>query len=376
MNGSAIPDSMLAAVYHGRGDVRTEEIPVPEPGPGEVLIRVAFSGVCGSDVTEYTAGPLLFHIGSEPHPISGHSGPLVFGHEFAGYVVARGEGATIPIGTLVACGAGISCGQCRQCRRGKSNLCEEYYTLGFHRNGGLAEYCAAPADACVDADALGVGPGLAGISQPMAIAVHSFHRGDPDAGDEVAVIGAGGIGAFLTYTAVEAAAEVTVLDVNPERLELARRLGAHHLLDAGELTPEEALAKYFDCTYEVSGQPSALEMARRFATRGDKLVVVGAQAPSTGVDCRAITLDELNVVGTSAHAIEVDLPEALRVLASRDGGWDDVAPTAFPLADVVSEGLAGGGGRVKTVFAPWARAAMPMSEADAKAREIPTHTSS
>ena len=110
---------MRAAVYHGARDVRVERRPRPRPGPGEVLLRVLRSGMCGTDATEWAAGPRTFPV-ARRHPVTGHQGPMVLGHEFVGEVAEPGDGARTPVGAVVASGAGVSCGRCDRCRQGPS----------------------------------------------------------------------------------------------------------------------------------------------------------------------------------------------------------------------------------------------------------------
>ena len=138
--------TMRAAVLHAVGDLRIDDIPVPEPGPGEVRIRVAVCGVCGSDATEFGRGLVL----AQP--------PVVLGHEFSGTVDALGEGVTeLAIGAKVVSGAGIACGECKPCRDGRTNLCRTYSTIGFHHDGGLAGYVISPASIVLDASDTGLG---------------------------------------------------------------------------------------------------------------------------------------------------------------------------------------------------------------------------
>ena len=200
---------MRAVRFHAAGDIRVDEVPAPPaPGPGEVLLKVATAGICGSDGLEYAKGPSLIRPLDVPHPVTGHLGPLTLGHEFAGEVVAVGDGVEdLRPGMLVACGAGMSCGTCPPCRAGRTNLCTTYATIGFHADGALAEHVLAPADICFDAGAYGLGPDAAALAQPMAIAVHAARRGRVAADELVLIIGAGGIGSFLTFAAVSAGAD-------------------------------------------------------------------------------------------------------------------------------------------------------------------------
>ncbi|MSZ39246.1 MAG: alcohol dehydrogenase catalytic domain-containing protein, partial [Actinobacteria bacterium] len=115
---------MKAAVYHAAGDVRIEERDVPTPVAGEALIKVLRSGMCGTDASEYKSGPKIFATQTR-HPVSGHHGPMILGHEFIGEIVGNVDAASgFVTGDLVASGAGISCGSCKRCLEMRTNLCE------------------------------------------------------------------------------------------------------------------------------------------------------------------------------------------------------------------------------------------------------------
>ncbi|GAA4550816.1 2,3-butanediol dehydrogenase [Pseudonocardia xishanensis] len=340
---------MHAVRYHGRGQVHVEQVDVPVPGDDEVLISLAFCGVCGSDVSEFEKGPLTAHIADVPHRVTGHTGPVTLGHEMSGYVVASPAGSGLPVGSLITSSGGVVCGECPQCMAGRPNLCRQYHVVGMHRDGGLAGYCTIPVRACVDTTPFGLSPSTAALAQPMAIALHALRRGDPPAGGRVAVVGAGGVGAFLVYGAAESGLDVLAIDVDEDRIALARRLGA----SSSSSAPAQGDAP-FDVVYETSGTPQGLSTAVGLSGRGGRLVLVGIPAPGVGLDARDVALDELDVRGSVSLDPARDLPEALRVLATRTEGWADVAPTAFPLRDVAEEGLsrAAGRARIKTLFAP------------------------
>jgi (R,R)-butanediol dehydrogenase / meso-butanediol dehydrogenase / diacetyl reductase len=342
-----------AVVYRGPQSVAVESIQIPGPGPGEMLLRIAMCGVCGSDVSEYIKGPLQAHISSEAHRITGHSGPVVLGHEFSGYVVETGPGVDFAPGTLVACAGGVACGECRFCRHGRGNLCEQYHIVGMQRHGGLSSYCTVPARACIDAGALDATPSTAALAQPMAIAVHALGRADLAADARIAVIGVGGIGAFITYAAVESGAHTTAIDIADERLTLARNLGAAAVVAAGELRGQIGPGS-FDAVFEASGTTAGLETAMELAGRGGRLMLVGVHAPERGISPRRIVFDEMEVIGCVSLHPPDNLSEAVRVLSTRREGWADVAPAAFPLESVVSEGLTSeaAGRRIKSLFAP------------------------
>lgn len=368
--------TMRAARFHGAGDVRVEEVPAPPaPGPGEVLLRIRTVGICGSDALEFRSGPALVRPLDVPHPVTGHLGPLTLGHEFAGEVVALGPGVEhLEPGMVVACGAGMSCGECAPCRAGRTNLCTTYATLGFHRDGGLAEHCLAPADICFDAGAHGLTADAAAMAQPMAIAVHAVRRGRVADGELALVIGAGGIGSFLAFAASSAGAEVLVADLDPERLRIAAALGASRTIALGHGERiEEAIVsagRSPDVIFEVSGSAQGLAQAIRLAPRGGRVVAVGVQKAPPAVDMARVTLDELELIGTVAHVAGTDMPEAIRLIARREGGWGDVAPTVLPLELLVDEGIRpiaeGASTRIKTLIDPRAETQRPSETAPAE----------
>jgi threonine dehydrogenase-like Zn-dependent dehydrogenase len=353
---TTVPATMRAAVYFGPGDVRIMATPVPEPAPGEVLIKVAVAGICGSDAAEY-AHPRLIRTKADGSP-----DVVILGHEFAGEIVALGPGVSGGLlGQRVACGAGISCGDCAMCARGRTNLCASYHTLGFQRDGGMAEYVTAPESICVPIGERGLSTDTAALAQPMAIAVHARSRGQVRDGQVVLIIGAGGIGVFLAYACAAAGAEVWVADIVDDRLALASALGATRVINSRTVEPAVALAgagAQAETIFEVSGSAAGLDSALRTARPGARLVAVGIQ-PSPGQARFADwTLHEYDILGTVAHVCATDLPAALDLLAADAGTWTRIAPAVLPLDALVEDGLVAlGAGRsvhIKTLFAPGA----------------------
>ncbi len=324
---------MRAAVYHAPGDVRIEAVPEPpEPADGEVLIEVTKAAICGTDSAEWAHGPLL----ARP--------PVVLGHEFTGRVVMAGPGAAaFPPGTRVVSGAGISCGRCEWCAAGRTNLCAGYRTLGLHVDGGLAEYVLSPASICRavpdELDDLG-----AAMAQPFAVALHAARRGRVGPGRSCAVIGAGGIGAFVVAAAVAlGASPVIAADVSAARLETAAALGATVLVNADS---EDVAARVLAETgghgthvvIEASGAAASPATALRCVRRGGDVVIVGLQPGPVPVDLFSVSTREIDVHGTLAHVCGEDLGEALAVLAGTQ-----LAPIVLggviALDDLVSGGL-------------------------------------
>jgi (R,R)-butanediol dehydrogenase/meso-butanediol dehydrogenase/diacetyl reductase len=332
-------ETMRAALLHGRHDLRVESVPVPRPGPGELLLRVATVGLCGTDAAEYAHGPSMMPV-TTAHPVTGHRGPMVIGHEFAGEVAEVGPGVDPALrGRLVSsCGA-ISCGRCWQCRRGRTNLCDSYAAVGLHRDGAAAEYVAVPEASCLPADELGLPPDAAALAQPMSIAVHARRRGRVADGERVLLLGAGGIGAFLTYVLARAGVRVLVMDPDPARRRLASALGAHAVTGPDGTAPAELLDGPPHAVFEASGTAPGLRSALAALPTGGRLVVVGMQKEPATLDLRTAALREHEIIGTNAMTREPDFPEALRLVASRPEGWADIAPSALPLEEIVTGGL-------------------------------------
>jgi threonine dehydrogenase-like Zn-dependent dehydrogenase len=245
------------------------------------------------------------------------------------------------------------------CARGRTNLCLSYHTLGFHRDGGMAQYVTAPASICAPVGERGLSMDTAALAQPMAIAVHARARGQVRAEQVVLILGVGGIGSFLTYACVASGARVWVADIADDRLALARALGAAQVVDSRATDPAVALAGAgvrAETVFEVSGSAAGLDAALRAAHPGVRLVAVGIQQAPHEARFAEWTLSEYDVLGTVAHVCATDLPEALDLLAGRAEAWDDIAPAVFPIEDLVGAGLAplgaGQPGQVKTLFDP------------------------
>ncbi|MDN3496242.1 alcohol dehydrogenase catalytic domain-containing protein [Planococcus sp. APC 4015] len=336
--------TMQAAVLHGRRDLRIERVPVPRPGPGEVLIEVTSVGVCGTDAAEWGNGPKLMPVEAR-HPVTGHHGPLIMGHEFAGRVVGIGAGVGEHWqGALVAsCGA-APCGECAECTAGRSNVCRRYWAVGLHRDGALADYVTAPAASCVEVESLGIGEHEAALVQPMSIAVHAARRSGASAGDRVVVQGVGGVGAFLIHVLVALGAEVIAVDLDRARLDVAQQLGASRTIVGGSDTTaaelEQAWGDVIPVFFEVSGTARGLSLAVDVVPMGTTVVVVGIAKEPYPVDMARITVRELSLIGTNAMVRETDLTDAARLVAERAGRWDLVAPLPVPFSAVVRDALA------------------------------------
>lgn len=273
---------MKAARLYGIHDVRIEEVPTPEPGPGEVLVRVRACAICPSDWRLYEDG----HAGGV---VPDH--PMIQGHEFSGDVVAvgppgrlGGEDVEPPaVGTRVAVEPSWHCGECDMCRRGLTNLCRHQVFPSFpQRDGALAEYITCPAYAtCPLPEALSYVQGA--LLEPVTVALHAVRLAAPAAGDRLLILGAGVIGLSLLMWAKSAGAggdapkDIALVEPIEGRRRRAEEMGAAPVAaSARELIDQGFEA---DIVFEGSGEGSAVEESLFLARPGGKVVVVGIPHP-------------------------------------------------------------------------------------------------
>ena len=315
---------MRALRYHGRSDVRLEELSVPSPGPGEVLIRVAFNGLCGSDVHEYFDGPTATTV--EPHPLTGCSLPCVLGHEFSGHIEALGTDVhDLAIGLLVAVEPIETCGVCPRCRAGHRHLCRRVAFHGYNRDGGgLAELTVVPRP-MVHVLPTGLTAVHGALLEPMAVARRAVRRSGSAAGGLVVVHGAGPIGLGALLALRHDNVDVVVVDPSPERRATAGALGAQTVIDpisddVGAAVRDLTSGLGADASIDAAGVPSALSAALR-STRPDGTVVVVAHhhQPLT-LRSGQLIFNEINLTGSSIY----DADDIAWVIAAMQRG-------AYPL---------------------------------------------
>ena len=179
---------MRAAVWHGPRDVRLQDVPEPgEPGPGQALVAVRFCGICGTDLHEFTEGPVLIRPG--PHPLTGARPPLVLGHELSGTVVAVGAGGPGDlVGRRVTADPCWSCGTCFWCLRGDYHICRIGGSVGLASDGALAPLVLVPVQGLVPLPGT-VSDQAAALAEPLAVALHAVRRGGVRVGDRALVLG-------------------------------------------------------------------------------------------------------------------------------------------------------------------------------------------
>ena len=297
---------MRAAVYYGLNDLKVEDVPDPSPGPGEVLVRVAYSGICGTDLSLYFHGP--FGLPTEPHPLTGAHLPQILGHEFGGWVDEVGEGVEdIEIGTLVAVNPIHGCGQCTQCLLGNRNLCiiAAFHGVAAH-GGGLSERTVVKRSMVHPLPA-GMGPRQAALIEPMAVSYRAVRRAEVQPGDTVLILGAGPIG-LGSYFAVKSAGGVPIVsEPSPVRRQILANLGATNILDPASDDVANAVHDLTNgagaaATVDAVANPSTFSTALSSTARGGTVVLVGIGHEPLPLDPIALFLSEISVRASNAYA--------------------------------------------------------------------------
>lgn len=332
---------MRAARFHGKEDVRIEDVADPTPGPGQVLLRNAFAGICGSDLHVYFAPEASGLDFEHPHPLTGSLPPQILGHEFSGTVEALGDGVDgIAVGDRVAVWPIYACGECAACRRGKPNVCTR---IGFHGltsdGGGMAERTV------VDASKVHVLPEsvsleLGALVEPMAVAWHAVEQSGIVAGGSALVAGAGPIG-IGTWFALRAhgVERVLVSEPSAERRAIIEALGATTVDPVGgdlaaavaSLTDGDGV----DAAFDAAGVAPAILSAIPQLTPGGRLVIVAMHERPVELAPVSLLMTETAIVGTLAYT-QADFDGVIAAMA--DGiydttGWvetvglDDVVPS-------------------------------------------------
>ena len=347
MAGAATAGATMRAVrWHGRDDVRVDRVPAPAaPGPGQVRVGVAWTGVCGTDREEWRHGPLFIPVAT-PHPLTGHVAPVTLGHEIAGHVLEVGPGVTnVRPGQLVAIDPNLFCGSCWWCARHETHLCPSYASLGQSRDGGLAEQVLAEAFQCIPV-AEGTDPASAALAEPLSVAVRTMRRGRLSIGESVAILGGGMIGiASLAAARAAGAGTVIVLDPLPVRRDLALRLGADAVADPSD--PGAALdavrsltgGRGADVVVEAAGVPGALQVAVDLARRGGRCLLAGLSAVRSELDTFAFAVTERELIGVMSHIWDEDFAIAVRLLERGALRADDVVGVRVGLEDAVEHGF-------------------------------------
>jgi threonine dehydrogenase-like Zn-dependent dehydrogenase len=279
-----------------------EEVPTPEPGAAEVLVAVKACGICGSDV----------------HGMDGSTGrrrpPIIMGHEAAGVIEAAGPGANgWKRGDRVTFDSTVFCGACEFCRRGEINLCDQRRVLGvscedYRRNGAFADYIAVPCHILHRMPAA-LTFEQAALIEPFAIAFHALHRFPVALNDTAVVVGCGMIGlAVIQAARLAGFGRIVAVDVAPEKLALAARLGATDIVDSRAAPLEEILRLTRGVgaqrAFEAVGITATVNLAISCVRKGGTVTLIGNVTPKIDLPLQTVVTRELNLQGTCASAGE------------------------------------------------------------------------
>lgn len=333
---------MKAARWHKARDIRIEEIDIPAVGEGQVRVKVAWTGICGSDLHEYVAGPIFVPV-SAPHPVSQDVAPIVMGHEFSGVVDAVGAGVThVKPGDAVVVEPILACGHCAACRQGKYNICD---SLGFHGlsggGGGFSEYTTVGAR-WVHKMPEGLSFEQGALVEPAAVALHAVRRSSLKAGGTAAVFGAGPIGLLLIESLkVAGASKILVVELSEQRAAKALELGATAVVNPAK---EDAVARLreltgggVDVSFEVTGVPQVLQQCIDATHQEGETVIVSIWEKPAPIAPNTVVLKERSIIGTIAYR---DIfPAVMDLMVDGYYSADALVTKRIVLDDLVAEGF-------------------------------------
>ncbi len=306
---------MKTARYYGIEDIRYEELPVPNCGEKDVLIKVAYAGICGSDLHIYKKGMFIQNI------------PETMGHEFSGTVIKTGSKVhSLQAGDRVTANPMVTCGNCIACRTGHRGSCETLGFIGEVRPGCFAEYIALPQE-----DVIKAPPDIdlkkLALAEPLAVALNICRQAKPAPTDKVLIVGPGPIG-LLTALALKNVCGLenpTILGRSPARLSIAKALGMKTTTQLGD-------DSYFDLIIEAAGNETALSTAVAHALPGGKICVVSIFEDDFIFDINTIVAKQLSIIGCNVYKTR-HIQESTKLLADGIIDPSPLVTDTYDLAD-------------------------------------------
>jgi len=338
---------MKAAVYYGKGDIRVQDKPIPEPHGDEVRVKVEWCGICGTDIHEYHDGPVLVPPIGRPHPLTKATMPLTLGHEFSGTINALGPDVNkekYKVGMRVVVEPIITCGECKQCREGFENCCPKLGWIGLaDHTGGFAEYALARqfrAHPIPDSIPFEVGA----LMEPLSVSWHAVRVSNVRMGQTALVLGGGPIGIMVLRVLLAIGIkEVYLSEVSESRKALARKSGATAVWDPREVDVPamckqvSAHGQGVDVSFDCAGVQASITTAiNSIRPRGTVMNVAIWDRPIQ-INLNDIALGEKWLTGCICFAD--DFPSVIEAVASGRLNTDGLITSQIDLDELVEKGF-------------------------------------
>ncbi len=335
--------------YPDEVGLRIEEVPIPEPGPDQVLIRVDSTGICGTDLHIYQW---------DEWARSNVPAPMIVGHEFSGHIAAFGSNVSgFTEGELVGAEGHVVCGHCRNCLAGRRHLCQEPRGIGVNIPGAFADYLVVP-KGNVWRHLDGLDPEIAALFDPFGNAVHTALK-FPVLGEDVLITGAGPIGLMACAVVSHAGARnVVVTDVNRYRLDLAMKMGADRAVDPRtedlvSVQEELGMTEGFDVALEMSGNPEAMGDIIANTIHGANVALLGIPGEPFPIDWSTVIFNMLTIKGVYGREM-YDTWYKMNVLIESGIDLSPVISHRFPAERFEEAFAALQGGESAKVMLRWA----------------------
>lgn len=333
--------TMKAARWHAANDIRVEETPIPAPKDNQVKIAVKFTGICGSDLAEYTHGPQLIPV-DKPYPLNGHQGTTTLGHEFSGVVKAVGKNVTtVKKGDRVVVEPIFKNPESPFIATGEYNLSEPLGFVGLTANGAFAKFVVVE-DYMVHKmpDTMTFEQGA--IVEPAAVAAYAIQRSGMKMGDTVLVTGAGPIGLLTVQVALATgASQIFVTDLSESRLKMAEEIGATHTFDARDKDIPQKIKEMtgygVDVFIDAAGAQASFDTGVDSLRNGGTAVLVALFGKDVVHDALNQTLRELTIIGTAAY--RNIFPETIALISSGRLPVENLITSVISLDEVVEKGF-------------------------------------
>ncbi|EHY55435.1 hypothetical protein HRR83_008867 [Exophiala dermatitidis] len=339
--------TMRAARYHGQRDIRVEEIPIPQPGPGECLVEIEWCGICGSDLHEYTAGPTAIPTAERPNPLTGGTLPVTLGHEFCGRIKAVGEGAKFQIGQPVMVDPHVGCRSCPSCTSGMDHVCHMLSFMGYSGGklgGGLSEYVAVeeshlyPLPENVSMD-------FAAVIEPLVVGQHAAKAaGTKLEGQDILIVGGGPIGvAMISVLRAHRVGKIFLSEPTAKRWQHAKDV-VERVIDpknesVGDICRELTGGKGADVVFDCAGVQPGLESGMDAIKHGGTLVNVAVWEKPLQIQFWPFFLKEIKIMSSCCYNKQ-DFAEVMELMSKNEfKGYEQMVTSRIPLEEVVSKGF-------------------------------------